>query len=99
MVSNECPIGRGGAAAAGAGAFFVIADASITPVARIEARCEDRAWPWAERNHDAIQARWDAARAEQPALFDGSVFLCTEPWIDAGVLRIVCFETRYSNFY
>lgn len=77
----------------------MIADQSITSVTRIEACVEDRGWPWAERNRDAVEACWDRARVEQPSLFDGRVFLFAEPRIEAGVVRAACFETRYANFF
>ena len=70
---------------------------SITPLAALDIRCEDRRWPWAEANADAIDAFWAEATAKQPALFDGPVFMFAEPRIEGGTFHAVAFQTSFSR--
>jgi 8-oxo-dGTP pyrophosphatase MutT (NUDIX family) len=70
---------------------------SITCVARLEVRCVERAWAWADANSRDIEAFWDTARAEQPSLFDGPVYMFADLRIEGDVCRAICFETRFSR--
>ena len=54
------------------------------------------AWPWAEKNADAIAAHWEKAKAEKPALFDGEVLVATEVGIEQSRLVSQHVVTRYS---
>jgi 8-oxo-dGTP pyrophosphatase MutT (NUDIX family) len=70
---------------------------SITHVTALDVRCVERAWPWADANQAAIEAFWDEAKAKQPKLFDGPVFMFTDVRIESGTLGALCFETRFSK--
>jgi hypothetical protein len=70
---------------------------SITPVARLEVRCVERDWLWADDHRDAIDAFWGAAKERQPALFDGAVYMFADLRIEGDACRAVCFETRFSR--
>jgi 8-oxo-dGTP pyrophosphatase MutT (NUDIX family) len=66
-------------------------------VARLEVRCVERDWTWADEHGRDIDAFWQAARAKQPALFDGPVYMFGDLRIEAETCRAVCFETRFSR--
>lgn len=72
---------------------------SITPVATLEVRCVERDWAWADDHSRDIDAFWQAARASQPALFDGPVYMFADLRIDGDTCRAVCFETRFSRLF
>jgi 8-oxo-dGTP pyrophosphatase MutT (NUDIX family) len=74
-----------------------VSEPSITRVSRLDVRCVERAWPWAEANASTIDAFWDEARAKQPQLFDGPVFMFAEARIEGDTFRAVCFESRFSR--
>ena len=64
----------------------------------IECLYEDRPWPWAEANQDAIAAHWSRLVAEQPALFNGEVLVLRQGGVEAGVYRGTYSRTRYAAF-
>jgi 8-oxo-dGTP pyrophosphatase MutT (NUDIX family) len=66
-------------------------------VRALDVRCVDRDWTWARENRAQIEAFWNAARAEQPKLFDGRVFVFADIRIEGDTLHAVCFETNFSN--
>jgi 8-oxo-dGTP pyrophosphatase MutT (NUDIX family) len=70
---------------------------SITRLTALDVRCVERAWPWADANEAAIEAFWDKAKAEQPKMFDGPVFMFADVRVESGTFRAVCFETRFSR--
>jgi 8-oxo-dGTP pyrophosphatase MutT (NUDIX family) len=70
---------------------------SITHVTALDVRCVERAWAWADANQEAIEAFWEEAKAKQPKLFDGPVFMFADLRIESGTFRAVCFETRFSR--
>ena len=70
---------------------------SITPVTRLEVRCVERGWAWADEHRRVIDAFWEAAKARQPALFDGAVYMFADLRIEGDACRAVCFETRFSR--
>jgi 8-oxo-dGTP pyrophosphatase MutT (NUDIX family) len=70
---------------------------SITHVTALDVRCVERAWPWADANQEAVEAFWEEAKAKQPKLFDGPVFMFADLRIEGGTCRAVCFETRFSR--
>lgn len=72
---------------------------SITPVTALDVRCVERPWPWAEAHAAEIDAFWNDAKAKQPKLFDGPVFLFAEARIEDGTFRAVSFETRFSRLF
>jgi hypothetical protein len=74
-----------------------VSEPSITPLVTLDIRCEERRWPWAEANAGVIDAFWAEARAKQPALFDGPVFMFAEPRIEGGTFRAVAFATTFSR--
>jgi len=70
---------------------------SITPVTNLEVRCVERQWAWADEHRRAIDEFWQTARARQPALFDGAVYMFADLRIEGDACRAVCFETRFSR--
>jgi 8-oxo-dGTP pyrophosphatase MutT (NUDIX family) len=66
-------------------------------VAALEVRCVERNWPWAEANNAEIEAFWQAAKAEQPKMFDGPVFVFADIRVEDDTCRAICFETRFSR--
>ena len=70
---------------------------TITRVKAIEVRCIERAWPWADENEAAIAAFWAKVTAEKPRMFDGPVFVFADVRVENGILRGVCFESRFSR--
>jgi 8-oxo-dGTP pyrophosphatase MutT (NUDIX family) len=74
-----------------------VSQPSITHLTTLDIRCVERAWPWADANQAAIEAFWEEAKAKQPKLFDGSVFMFADLRIEGGTFRAVCFETRFSR--
>jgi len=74
-----------------------VSRAAITRVATLDVRCVERAWPWADANAAAIEAFWHEAKAKQPKLFDGPVFMFADTRIERETFRAVCFETRFSR--
>ncbi len=54
------------------------------------------AWPWANKNAEAIAAHWQKAKAEKPDLFDGEVLVATEVGIEQSRLVSSHTVTRYS---
>ena len=70
---------------------------SITPVTRLEVRCVERDWAWADEHRRVIDAFWEAAKDRQPALFDGAVYMFADLRIEGDACRAVCFETRFSR--
>jgi 8-oxo-dGTP pyrophosphatase MutT (NUDIX family) len=74
-----------------------MSEPSIVQVSRLDVRCVERGWAWAEANAERIDVFWAEARARQPKLFDGPVFVLAEPLIAGGTFRAVCFETRFSR--
>jgi 8-oxo-dGTP pyrophosphatase MutT (NUDIX family) len=70
---------------------------SITPVTRLEVRCVERDWAWADEHRCVIDAFWEAAKDRQPALFDGAVYMFADLRIEGDACRAVCFETRFSR--
>ena len=69
----------------------------LARLSRLEARLEPRAWPWAERERDAIADHWARRRAERPAMFDGTVLLAGDFSMADGVGRLALFEARFSQ--
>jgi 8-oxo-dGTP pyrophosphatase MutT (NUDIX family) len=74
-----------------------VSEPSITHVTALDVRCVERAWPWADANQRAIEAFWEEAKAKQPKLFDGPVFMFADLRIESGTFHAVCFETRFSR--
>ena len=70
---------------------------SITRVAALDVRCVERNWAWADANSSEIEAFWKAAKAEQPNMFDGPVFVFADIRVQGDTCRAVCFETRFSR--
>lgn len=75
-----------------------MSDDTIVRVAKLEARCEARPWPWAERNRDAIAANWARRQATTPRLFNGRVLLVAEDAVERDTLRVTFFEVNYAAF-
>ncbi len=73
-------------------------DIRIVPVRRVELWREPRTWPWAEANRTAIGANLAKVRTNQPALFNGLVYLLHEWSIDDGIFRGSVFETDVASF-
>lgn len=69
----------------------------IRRFARIEARFENRSWPWAEENGQAIAAHWARRTAERPRMFNGRVLLIADSAAEGEVFRATYFETDYAN--
>jgi hypothetical protein len=73
-------------------------DVRIVPVRRVELWCEPRTWPWAKANRTAIGAHLAKVRKNQPALFNGLVYLLHEWRIDDGIFHGSMFETDVASF-
>jgi 8-oxo-dGTP pyrophosphatase MutT (NUDIX family) len=74
-----------------------VSEPSITHVSAVDIRCVERDWPWARDNDAAIAAHWHAAKAKQPKLFDGPVFMFADLKIEGGRFSAVAFTTRFSR--
>jgi 8-oxo-dGTP pyrophosphatase MutT (NUDIX family) len=74
-----------------------VSEPSITRITNLDIRCVERRWPWAEVHAAEIDAFWGEAKAKQPALFDGPVFMFADVVITGATCRAVCFETRFSR--
>lgn len=59
---------------------------TITHVARIEARFEEYAWPWAQANAVAISQFWAGEVKRKPKLFNGIVLLAKDVRITGDTL-------------
>lgn len=70
----------------------------ITPVARIEARFEEYAWPWAQANATAITQFWTKETARKPRLFNGIVMLAKDVRITGDTLHARFFPVRFAAF-
>ena len=71
----------------------------IGDVTEFDCNVVDDAWPWAEKNSDAIAANWQKARALQEGLFDGEVLVATEVGIEQSRLVSEHVLTRYSALF
>jgi 8-oxo-dGTP pyrophosphatase MutT (NUDIX family) len=74
-----------------------VKEPSITRIATLDIRCVERGWPWAETHAEAIETFWNEAKAKQPKLFDGPVFMFADVSVIGGTCRAVCIETRFSR--
>jgi 8-oxo-dGTP pyrophosphatase MutT (NUDIX family) len=72
--------------------------ATIVPIARIEAFFAPREWAFARERAGEIKAHWEALKAKSPALFDGRVLLQYERRIEDGVFHARYLATDYSAF-
>jgi 8-oxo-dGTP pyrophosphatase MutT (NUDIX family) len=75
-----------------------LSDGDIIPLKRIEARFEERPWPWARDNRAAIAAHWQKLAASKPSLFNGRVLIASERRFDSGVYRATYIPTDYAAF-
>jgi hypothetical protein len=75
-----------------------VKDIRIVPVRRVELWREPRIWPWAQANRTAIGANLAKVRTNQPALFNGLVYLLHEWCIDDDIFRGSVFETDVASF-
>jgi 8-oxo-dGTP pyrophosphatase MutT (NUDIX family) len=65
---------------------------------RVDARCEPRAWPWAEENRAAIARNWAELTADRPSLFNGRVLLIADLALESETCRARYFETDFADF-
>lgn len=70
----------------------------VIEVARVEARCTPRPWPWAEENRAAIAENWERRRAITPKLFNGRVLVVADYHLAGDVFRADFFEVDYAGF-
>ena len=70
----------------------------ITRVARVEARFEPMAWPWAERNREAIAANWQRRVEDKPKMFNGRVLLLRGLDLTPDICRNTYFEVDFADF-
>jgi 8-oxo-dGTP pyrophosphatase MutT (NUDIX family) len=70
----------------------------ILDVPRVEARYEERSWPWAEANRGAVEANWERRRVASPGVFDGRVLMIGSLDRDGETLRTTFFPVRYKSF-
>jgi 8-oxo-dGTP pyrophosphatase MutT (NUDIX family) len=77
---------------------IAVADVTVTPVQRIEARRLDELWPWAEANRPLIEGHWAQLTAENPALYNGRVLVRRRQALVAGRLSLGYVETDYASF-
>ncbi len=61
-------------------------------------RLRDGQWAFAAANTAVIRANWERARAANPKLFDGEVFIVERWGITEGVLEADVVETRFSAY-
>lgn len=70
----------------------------IASVARIEARVEERDWPWARANAEAVAANWERRLARTPGVFNGRVLMVVEHALDGDAFRAVLAPVDYRDF-
>ncbi|WP_112662523.1 NUDIX hydrolase [Microvirga flavescens] len=70
----------------------------ITHAASVEARVEEREWPWAVANRERIAANWQRRKALKPKMFNGRVLALREMELNADKCRMVYSEMDYSDF-
>jgi 8-oxo-dGTP pyrophosphatase MutT (NUDIX family) len=73
-------------------------DLLITRVARVDARCEAKAWSWAEENRAAIDRNWATRTADKPKMFNGRVLLIADMALEEEACRATYFETNFADF-
>lgn len=70
-------------------------------VKRVE-RCEltlgTREWGWAARHADAIDRHWSARHAQNPAMFNGTIFLVAEERLGARVLEAELLRADFKSY-
>ncbi len=70
----------------------------ILDVPRVEARFEERPWPWAEANRAEVDANWERRLVATPGVFDGRVLMIGGLDRDGETLRAAFFPVRYRSF-
>lgn len=70
--------------------------ATLVRINRVEARIEDRPWPWAEEHADRIAAHWRQVLRDKPQTFNGTVTICRVREFDGPALRLVFVPTQYA---
>lgn len=58
----------------------------------------DWQWPLADKHAVAIAEDWKRRHAENPALFDGTIYLARDYAIDGGALAATLFKTDFKTF-
>lgn len=75
----------------------------IEHVDRLDCTVEPWRWAWADENAELIDARWDAAVALKPRMFNGPILLAHEAKVEQrGGERVFAarfFVTGYKNLY
>jgi hypothetical protein len=70
----------------------------ILDVPRVEARFEERPWPWAEANRAAVEANWERRLVATPGVFDGRVLMIGGLERSGEALKAAFFPVRYKSF-
>lgn len=70
----------------------------VFPVAGVDVRLDPAAHPFEQANEAAIERHWQAARAANPALFDGRVALLSRLACRNGHLVGRCHIVRFATF-
>jgi 8-oxo-dGTP pyrophosphatase MutT (NUDIX family) len=71
---------------------------AILALDRVEARCVEAPWPYAERNAGAIAAAWARRLAAKPALFNGRVLRQSAGRIEGRVFHAEYAPCDYAAF-
>jgi len=75
-----------------------MSDIAIYPVERLELAFEPKAWDFAVARRAEIDAFFEAARREKPALWNGRVLLMRRQKLSNGVLEGAYLETDFASF-
>jgi 8-oxo-dGTP pyrophosphatase MutT (NUDIX family) len=70
----------------------------IVALSRVDARLDQRLWPWASDHRAVIDAHWRKLTAGKPDLYNGRVLMLRHKRIAAGILTARYFETDYASF-
>jgi 8-oxo-dGTP pyrophosphatase MutT (NUDIX family) len=75
-----------------------VSSAAVLALDRLDTRFEERVWPWAEANREAVTAHWGALTAARSGLYNGRVLLALQHAFEGGVFRAVYSPVDYAAF-
>jgi 8-oxo-dGTP pyrophosphatase MutT (NUDIX family) len=70
----------------------------VVRIARCDLRVTAGSWAFAQAQRDVIDAHWERRRADNPAFFNGDLYLMVRHALDGGVFSAQFIKTDFKSF-